>query len=179
MSGYSGNAAGHLAALRHCFDEAFATPARLRDESLEPLLLIRAGGEAVALRSLHITGLARTGPIAPVPSRIPELLGITGIRGALVPVFDLAALLGFPLSGAQLRWLAFTGGETPVALAFDQIEGQAAVAGADIYNHQASAARALLKESARIEFNPRAVVDIPAVVETIRRRAGLIKPDKE
>lgn len=93
----NGNTAAtdQLAALRRSFDEAFAVPPRLREEGLEHLLLIRVAGEALALKTLHVTGLVRIGRILPIPSRIPELLGITGIRGTLVPVFDLAALLGF------------------------------------------------------------------------------------
>jgi purine-binding chemotaxis protein CheW len=169
-----------LAALRHSFDEAFAVlPPQLREEGLEQLLLIRVAGEALALKTLHVTGLARIGRILPIPSRIPELLGITGIRGTLAPVFDLAALLGFHPGGAQPRWLALTCGETQIALAFDQIEGQIAVSRTSLYEHQASSAREHIKEVARIEHAVHAVADIPAIVEAIRRRAGLINSNKE
>ncbi len=168
-----------LAALRHSFDEAFAIPPQLREEGLEQLLLIRVAGEALALKTLQVTGLARIGRILPIPSRIPELLGITGIRGTLAPVFDLAALLGFHSGGTQPRWLALTRGETQIALVFDQIEGQIAVSRTSLYEHQASSARQHIKEVARMEDEVRAVVDIPAVVEAIRRRAGLIDSDKE
>jgi chemotaxis signal transduction protein len=165
--------------MRISFDESFASAPRLRGEGLEPLLRIRAGEEALALRSIHITGLLRIGRVLPVPSRIPELLGITGIRGTLVPVFDLAALLGLRSGGAQPRWLALTRGETPVALAFDQIDGQIEVSRANIYEHQASPSREHIKEVAHIGPAAHDVVDIPAVVETIRQRAGLISTDKE
>lgn len=177
----NGNTAAtdQLAALRRSFDEAFAVPPRLREQGLEQLLLIRVAGEALALKTLHVTGLVRIGRILPIPSRIPELLGITGIRGTLAPVFDLAALLGFHPGGAQPRWLALTCGETQIALAFDQIEGQIAVSRASFYEHQASATREHIKEVARMEHAVRPVADIPAVVEAIRRRAGLINSDKE
>ncbi|HUQ94027.1 MAG TPA: chemotaxis protein CheW [Bryobacteraceae bacterium] len=178
MNGYSASANGRLAAMRRAFDGAFAAPARLHEADLEPLLLIRAGGEALALRSLHIARLARTGRILPVPSRIPELLGITGIRGTLTAVFDLAALLGFSSGGAQPLWLALTRDETPVALAFDQVEGQIAAPRTSLYE-QPSAACEHIRQVAHIEPTARAVADIPAIVETLRRRAGLINPDKE
>ena len=168
-----------LAALRHSFDEAFAVPPQLREEGLEQLLLIRVAGEALALKTLQVTGLARIGRILPIPSRIPELLGITGIRGTLAPVFDLAALLGFHPGGAQPRWLALTCGETQIALAFDQIEGQIAVSRTSLYEHQASSAREHIKEVARMDHAVHAVADIPAIVEAIRRRAGLINSNKE
>ncbi len=168
-----------LAALRRAFDEGFAAPPQAPEESIESLLLIRVGGEALALRSVHITGLARIGRILPVPSRVPELLGIAGIRGALAPVFDLAALLGFPRGVAQPRWLALTRGETPAALALDQVEGQIKVARAALYGDQASPTRTYIREVARIGSALRAVADIPAVLEAISRRTGLIGPDRE
>jgi len=174
VNGYMGSTADQLAALRSSFDEGFAVPPKVREEGIEPLILVRVAGEALALKSIHITGLARIGRILPIPSPISELLGISGIRGVLAPVFDLAALLGFHPGGAQPLWLALTRGETQIALAFEEIEGHVAVSRASFYEDLASPARGHIRETARIDRAVRGVADIPGIVEAVRRRAGLV-----
>lgn len=180
MSGYGDSDSG-LLALRRSFEEGFASLPRPQAEGVESLILIRIAGEAFTVRRLQTAGLARNAQILRVPSRIPELLGVTAIRGTLAPVFDLAALLGLPSGGvqpaAQTRCLALNRGEPLVAFAFDEIEGQAEISCADFFDYQESPARACIRQLVRIEDTVRVVADIPALVEAIRQRAGLINAD--
>ena len=81
-------------ALRAAFDAAFARPARAPDVDTVALLAIRVGGAPMAVRVLETAGLMQVRPIVPVPGRRAELLGVSGVRGALVPVYSLARLLG-------------------------------------------------------------------------------------
>ncbi len=106
------------AELRRAFDETFAAPPQTHDAALEQMLAITIQGERYAIRVSGISGLAvPKGKVLPVPSSVPELLGLTGIRGTVVPVFSLAWLLGFGQSAAALaedtglgepRWLVFS-----------------------------------------------------------------------
>lgn len=81
-------------ALRAEFDAGFGRPARVQDADAVPLLAIRVAGAPMAVRALETVGLMAVRPIVPVPGRRAELLGVSGVRGALVPVYSLARLLG-------------------------------------------------------------------------------------
>lgn len=81
-------------ALRAAFDAAFSRPARAPDADTVALLAIRVAGAPMAVRVLETAGLMQVRPIVPVPGRRAELLGVSGVRGALVPVYSLARLLG-------------------------------------------------------------------------------------
>lgn len=184
MSSDSTGATDRLKALRRSFDEAFAVPPRLDAEGRESMLLIRAAGEALAFRSLDIAVLARMERLLRVPSRIPELLGVAANRSNLVPVFSLAALLGLDAGSGQTKWIAVARGEPVIALAFDQIEAQADVRHGTLRHRNASADQSCpgseyIQQLLRIGSVLRAVPDIPAIAEAIRRRAGLINQEKE
>ncbi|MGA2992403.1 MAG: chemotaxis protein CheW, partial [Candidatus Korobacteraceae bacterium] len=109
------------------------------------------------------------GTILPVPSRVPELLGITGVRGTVVPVFSLAALLGFSSNATEPRWLMFCGAkQAPVAFAFDELEGHFEVPGTDVYVREAE--RGYVNETARDGSRLRAVIGIARLVHQVTQR---------
>ena len=159
-----------LREMRLAFDTAFAEPVRPPAESLVPLLLIRAGGEALALPSLQVTELLHGRGIVPLPSRDPELLGIAGIRGALVPVFHLARLLGGTWHEPRPRWLVLVRREATIGLAFDELENYSQAAPACFYQDQNSPARRHVRQLVRLGSSVRGVVEIAALVEAVQRR---------
>jgi chemotaxis signal transduction protein len=121
VSGASFDLDEHAASLKAAFDDTFARSAQALETTTEDLLAIRAGGDPYALRVRELTALLVSRKVVPVPSRRPELLGVAGVRGALVPVYCLSSLLGYP-NGAATRWLAVCGHSQPVGLAFDELE---------------------------------------------------------
>jgi chemotaxis signal transduction protein len=165
--------------LRREFDEAFAAPAVHAAEDLTTLITIRVACQAFALRATEITALAKRSRIVPVPSRVRELLGLAGIRGALVPVYDLAALLGLTRRAGEPQWFALTHREAQLALAVDEIEGLVEVPSQCLYADDASPSGSHVRQLARIAADTRAVIDITAVVETIRQHAGSSEPARE
>jgi chemotaxis signal transduction protein len=68
--------------------------------------------------------------VVPIPSGRPELLGLCGVRGQLVPVYSLSALLGYGTERPG-RWLALCcatwhpnkAKDNLVGLSFDDVEG--------------------------------------------------------
>jgi purine-binding chemotaxis protein CheW len=50
--------------------------------------------EAYAVPVEHVLEAAELGPLREVPGARPELLGVSNLRGQILPVVDLAALLG-------------------------------------------------------------------------------------
>ncbi len=165
------------AELRRAFDLSFAEAPAERLQALDDLLAIRVGAAPYALRLSEVAGLAVDRRITPLPSAVPELLGLAGLRGAIVPVYDLAALLGSAAAAAP-RWLAFAAG-AGVALSFDAFErhlrlGREAVVPAG----EADARRGHVREVLRAEGGARPIVHLASIVESIRRRAEG-QPQKE
>jgi chemotaxis signal transduction protein len=122
---------GSAAALRRVFDESFALPPRTGNENLEGLLAIRLGLDPFALRLSEMTGLLAEPRIVPVPSPNPRLLGIIGRRGVMAPVYDLAAILGYPPAG-HVRWVVLVGETESVGLGFETFEAHLQVPRSDM-----------------------------------------------
>jgi purine-binding chemotaxis protein CheW len=55
------------------------------------------GGTVHALETRYVHEVLRAGVLAAVPWAPPLLAGVVSLRGALLPAFDLAALLGLPV----------------------------------------------------------------------------------
>jgi chemotaxis signal transduction protein len=95
------------ATMRQAFDEGFGLPLVSDAQIREDFLLIRLHQQAHALRLSEILGLRAGGWITPVPGSPPEMLGLAGHKGSILPVYDLAVLLGFP-AGSAGRWQVAT-----------------------------------------------------------------------
>lgn len=109
----------NAADLRRAFDEAFALPPAPPSAPPQMWLGLRAGDASYAIRLSEVTRLAAGIRWTPVPSSAVSLIGIVGLAGVPVPVYDLARLMGH--ESRSRRWLLFLGG---AALAFDAFEGQ-------------------------------------------------------
>jgi chemotaxis signal transduction protein len=158
--------------LRNTFDHARAIPF-VSDavEQIENLLAIRVCGDAFAIRLSEISGLATDRKLVAFPSPIPELLGVAAIRGRLVPVYSLAALLGYNGHSSQGRWLMLCGTEEPVGLAINDFEGYVRVPLAQIYTaEQKDEASTHVRHVVRAADIVRGVVSIPLLIEVIQKR---------
>jgi purine-binding chemotaxis protein CheW len=168
-----------VAEMRRAFDESFAALQRDDRRAVEHMLAIEVAGERFAVRVSEISGLAiARGTILPVPSSAPELLGITGIRGVVVPVFSLAALLGIGPSAGQTRWLVLCGGrQAPIALAVERVEGHLEAPADEIFTRETDRTRRHVNETARDGTVLRGVIDITQLVENIKAQ-GATGPTK-
>lgn len=118
------------------FDLSFSRAAELERPAEEKLLVLGLGSRRFAVRSRDVRAIVRTPRIARVPSPLPALLGIAGVRGEILAVFDLAKLLGVGDDEQGLRWSLLAGDAERAALAFPHFERfervpSAAVARAD------------------------------------------------
>lgn len=165
MSGQKVLAASALA-LRDEFDRAFALPPAAPDAGAQQLLAIRAGGQPYALRLSAIRGLYVDRRVQALPSRLPELLGLTGVRGQAVPVFDLAALLGLPPQRAP-RWLALAAGHHSAAFAFEQFDAHHAARPDDFL---AAPQQAFVEAAVRMDGAPRPLLQLQALIDDLEGR---------
>jgi chemotaxis signal transduction protein len=98
---------------------------------------------------------------------------VASIRGTLVPVYSLAALLGYAAEPEGTRWLALCGKEEPVALAFGEFDGFLSVAPTQLYTAgKKDATRGHVEHMVRAANTVRAVVSIPLLREAIQKQCG-------
>jgi chemotaxis signal transduction protein len=157
--------------LRRTFDQSFAAPPAERPEEQVELLALRLADHPYAVRLLDVAGMVRGTKVVPLPPGVPELLGLAGLRGGLVPVFGLAALLGHPEPPEPPRWMLVCGGEDPIALAFHDFEGHLRLPKSALHaDADRTSGRRHVADVARTPLLLRAVIGIPSIVETIRSR---------
>jgi chemotaxis signal transduction protein len=163
---------GKVAEMRRLFDGSFAAAPPARPAEPQAMLAIRVEGEYFALRVQEISGLAVSSEkLVSVPSRVPELMGLTGIRGVVVPVFSLARLIGFHSEHASTRWLVFCGdSQAPIALAFERMERLFEVSTSEIFAREQHPGRGYVNETVSEGATLRGVIDILALVENIKSR---------
>jgi chemotaxis signal transduction protein len=163
--------AAKAAELRNAFDRARAVPwGAAAVERIENLLAIRVSGDAFAIRLSEISGLATDRKIVAFPSPIPELLGVAAIRGRLIPVYSLAALLGYSANAGHGRWLALCGIEEPVGLAINDFEGYVQVPLTRVYTAELKHESLYVKHVMRAADGVRDIVSITPLMEVIQRR---------
>lgn len=172
-----------LAELRWTFDRSFAEPPPPRTAEVDDLLGIRVAGDPYAVRLSGISALFADRMTTPLPCSLPELLGVAGFRGAIIPVYDLATLLGYPAS-ATPRWLVLTAELPPFALAFDTLDGHLRVAAdafarVDAGRESDRGPRAYVAEVVRTPAGSWSVVDLPALRAAIAARARPADPTRK
>lgn len=110
--------------LRQAFDRSFAEPPASPPPPTVQLLVVNTGGGVVALRLDRLRGVHVNRRIVPLPGAPLALLGVAGVRGSVLPVWDLAHLLGAPPSSRHCRWIAECDGDERVALGFESLVRQ-------------------------------------------------------
>lgn len=154
--------------LRREFDQSFALPPPQAAEELEDLLAIRVAGDPYAIRLRDVAGMVAGGKVVPVPSAARDLLGLTGIRGAIVPVFALGPILGYGQASGEPRWMVLCGeGEGEIlALAFSDFDGYVRLPRTSL-------------QVASTEAGARPIIGIPEIVSSLRNRIGPVRASKE
>lgn len=169
MRGPSARSSQTALELRRAFDAGFAqAPAGAR-AATEDLLALRIAGDPYAVRRGGVAGLFMDRQVTALPSPLPDFLGVAGLQGRLVPVYDLRALLGYA-PAAVPRWLLLVLAPEPLGLACDGFEGQLRVTGELMAIAPAGSRRHV---SQAVRTNPlRPLVDLASVIEAVRSRAS-------
>ncbi|MGK3982940.1 chemotaxis protein CheW [Sorangium sp. So ce136] len=178
--------AERLAALQRAFDASFAAPAEARPEEPARGLAIRAGDRRLVARVDELAAVEPCRRIAPLAGGPPGLLGLAGLRGRLVAVYDLAALVGGrPRAGAAAgptpRWLLVCAEHPDIALAIDELEGHARFSCADVRADNGADTGEHVREAVDVDGAPRGLLRVPAIAATVLRRAqrGAARPKED
>lgn len=164
------------AALRAEFDQSFGVERSAPVGTLVELLAIRVAGHSYALRLSEVGLIAVDRRITRLPSPQPALTGLCTVRGHVVAVYDLGAILGHARTGSP-RWVMQASRSEPIALAFEAFEGQLRIDAAQIATH--GPGRALVHQVVDAGGPARPIVDVAAVVAEIEQRIGPEHPVKE
>lgn len=82
---------------------------------------LRVGGESYAVPVEHVIEVAELGGLSPVPGAHSSVLGVRNLRGEVLPVFDLATVLGIAADGDRGCLLVTTQGGMHAGLAIDAV----------------------------------------------------------
>ncbi|MCA0201796.1 MAG: chemotaxis protein CheW, partial [Proteobacteria bacterium] len=153
-------------ALRADFDAAFIRAPEQKIERMADLLGITLFGAAYALKLQDVAGLYAGKKIARVPGSKPGLLGIAGFRGAILPVYDLAALIGLPAS-VRPKWLAVAK-SGDIAIAFDSFDGHLRVPEAAVaVNEYKDGVRQYVSHLTQSKDGLRGVIDLDNALKPV------------
>ncbi len=169
--------AGRLRGLREDFDRSFTEPARRHDADHAELLAVRAGDRPYALRLSQTRGLYPDRPATALPGPVGALLGLAGFSGAVVPVYDLAGLLGHPVP-ERPRWLVLAGGTPPLALAFHGLDGHVRVPAGAIVTEAGGRPEHCLRGMVALAGGTRPIVDLPAARAAVHALTGHDEPQE-
>jgi len=154
-----------LTALRDAFDLSFAAPRAEATADAEALLAVRVAGRAYALRIGELAGLVPSRRIVPLPAPAPELIGLAGVRGGLVPVYSLGVLLGHGRDAE--RWLALCGGQDLLGLSFEEMEDRLQVPRSEQHASAAENTTPHVREVARWAGAVRPIVSVASILEVL------------
>jgi chemotaxis signal transduction protein len=164
--------ARRTAELRASFDNAFGLPPAETATASIGLLAIRVGAERYAIRMTELSDVQGARRVVPLPGARPEMLGLAGLRGRLVPVYSLAALLGHAVTQAWI-WLAICGTEHPIGLTFDELEGYVQASPADLCPaSEVEGSRSYVRELLRKDGAVTMVVSAASIVTMLRGVIG-------
>jgi chemotaxis signal transduction protein len=82
---------------------------------------MRLGGESYAVPVEHVLEVAELGKLSPVPGAPRSVLGIRNLRGEVLPVFDLASVLGITGDGRRNCLLVTEHGSVRAGFAIDEV----------------------------------------------------------
>jgi purine-binding chemotaxis protein CheW len=154
--------------LQHAFDRTFAEAPRADAGPQDDLLAITIGGDPYAMRLSEVAGLYPDRRFTRLPGSVPALLGVVGLRGILLPVYDLRTLLGYA-KAATPRWLAVIA-DGQVVLGFEQFDHHLRVprrAIADAGAGSVASRPHAVREVVHTDGLVRPIIHVPSVLEAI------------
>jgi chemotaxis signal transduction protein len=145
------------------------------DRPLQSLLVFRVGSRMFGAEARHVYEVVVSGSITQVPTARPYILGITLVRGRLVPVISLGELLGTP-SGDEAaptlpRLLILRHGTLEIAVMSDATLGLFDIGVTDLGSSTGPRPDCI---AAELEFRGDLLVllDIPALLHSVADDKG-------
>jgi purine-binding chemotaxis protein CheW len=135
------------------------------------LLVIGLADDDYAVSLDEVASLHADRKVVPVPSPRAELLGLVGVRGSVVPVYDLRQLLGYSRT-ATPRWLLVVRARAPFAVAFERLEAHLRLPRANLLEAPATraSARVFTRGSVETTTGPLPLLDLKELFRVVTGR---------
>jgi purine-binding chemotaxis protein CheW len=130
-------------------------------------LLVRVGDERYALPTHEVIEVGRVGELTPVPGSPRAVMGVQSLRGLVLPVIDLGAVLGMSPSDERGGLVVVEDSRGPAGLAVDAL--------LDVETVEADATgptEAPLLGSALVDGSLFGILDVPGVLRLAGGAAG-------
>lgn len=152
--------------MRAAFDRTFAQPPVVSEATLDDLLLIGVAGDPYAVRLLEVAGVFAGRKVRWLPSSVPMFIGLVGLRGSILPVYDLRLLFGYQAM-IPPRWL-FIAASAPIVLACDRFDGHRRVHRTAMTSVQQTGQSAPhVREVVELSDGVRPLIHVPSVTDAI------------
>ena len=162
------------AKLRTAFDASFSAERAPSAGAELDFLAIRVAGHGYALRLAEVLAVHAERELVRVPSPVPALLGLIGVRGLVVPIYDLRLLLGYA-AGPPPRWLCLARAASPLGFAFEAFEAhlrlplESVVAGSELAGNGQRFGRG----NVRTDAGPRTLLHLPSLIASVANKPHL------
>ena len=127
---------------------------------------VRVGAEMYALPVAHVLEIGDIGLLTVAPGASRATLGVRNLRGDLLPVFDLAAVLGLPRAEAPKRMVVAERGGTRAGFAVDEVTDVEELPEADQDTDSALLSGATLIDNALV-----GVIDVDRLFDALENAA--------
>ena len=117
------------------------------------ILTFEAGGQSLAIATKAVSEVVTTPRITRVPQAPASLKGLANLRGKVVPILSVEALLGGAASGTGSRIIVLMG-DDPVGLAVDRVSAMRHIERAGDAEGAAQRAEADAPPTRLLEFGP-------------------------
>jgi len=121
MSFYEHFSEEEVAILRARAERIANTQTEIQQGNTVSALVIQAGGETYGLPMEALTAVYMGHTIIPVPCVPAYVAGIANVRGEIIPVFDLAALLKVPTTDTKQVLIVAASKENSVAFCVETV----------------------------------------------------------
>ena len=125
-------------------------------------LRVRVGSEHYAIDIAAVREVDRMETLTPVPGAPPAVLGVRNLRGTIIPVLDLAAILNVARQGAPAALAVVEEGQRLAGLAIDEPLEVGEMKGSPQPTESPFLMGALLSEGSFV-----GLLDLPAVLAKI------------
>jgi chemotaxis signal transduction protein len=128
---------------------------------------VRVGREAYAIPVTHVREIVEYGDVTPLPGSGAHVLGMRNLRSRVLPVFDLAALLGAGERGEPASVCVAEHDGSVAGLAVEEVSDVTALP-----EDGDPVDSALIDRSVLVDGRLVGVIDADRLFEELRRRGG-------
>ncbi len=172
MSDKTSSLSHTLAQMRQSFDQSFAEKPQPETTPGEPYILIGVSKARLAIKTSEVLSIESHKPVLSLPGHSNFFIGLTGIKGKLIPLYNLKSILGHESERKDelCHWLAVVGGTSPLALAFQNFEGSVRIPESDVF--MPSEKQRNTREAFRLASQVISVLDIQSLISEISPRGN-------